>query len=106
MEKYVQVVYSHQNDESDTTGIGNENKLVVARTSKKKITSSQFTTLVGGDEEFKQYVKSMDLKNPQEGIDLVMCEVSFAKSSNEEIGKQCLQKFDEEISNAKSKFDH
>lgn len=90
LESYVQRV---SGDEDDM----NRNKLVVLRTTKRKVTPSQFATLLGGKSELNRFLKESAMKEP---FVIVACELSYAKSENEEEGEKYASKLEEDFSSS------
>lgn len=80
-----------------------QDKLVVLRTTKKKISSGQLSTLIGGEKLFKQFVKAAELTEIYAGVELICCEVSCAKSGNEEVGRVVMSQLTESLQTAAGK---
>lgn len=87
-------------DSSNSSTVDNKDKLVILRTTKKKVSSAQFSTLVGGEKPLKEFVKATNLQELYAGIELIACEVSFARSSSEERGRELMKQLNEALGHA------
>jgi hypothetical protein len=100
MEPFIQKPHQCQHSDDTSDDSQNANKLVILRTTKKKVSSAQFSTLIGGEKPLKEYIKATDLQEIYAGIDMIACELSFAKSGNEQKGKEVMASLEEAISSA------
>ena len=105
LEPYIQKQCSPQQPEDDASNQNqnqnqNQNKLIVLRTTKKKVSSAQFSTLLGGEARFKQFIQAADLQEVYAGIELVACEVSVARGGDEQEARQLAQQLEQALSTA------
>jgi hypothetical protein len=100
MEPYIQKV-NQENTESETdiNGHANSNKLVILRTTKKKVSSSQLTTLLGGEKKLKEFMKATNMQEIYAGVDIVAVEVSVVKSVDQQKGLAMMELIQQEMRN-------